>query len=145
MARRFAKIKPNVWRTEKMRHLKEAEKLVAIYLMANEYFQMVGIYRLPIALIEADLELDYQRVRSVLNRLIEVDFCRYDDDKEVVWVVDMAATQVADKPNKKQLTGVTNEITRLYEEEYPFIQEWLALYHKRYALNADIHELCYTD
>ncbi len=145
MARRFAKIKPSVWRTSKMRQLEGAEKLVAIYLMANEYFQMVGIYRLPIALIQADLQLDEERIWKALDKLIAVDFCRYDCEQEVVWVVDMAATQVADNPNEKQLKGVKNEITRLFEEEYPFLKEWLDFYHEQYNLDADMYSLCYTD
>jgi len=40
MARKFAKIKPGFWNSEKVRRLTSGGKLLAMYLMTNPHFQM---------------------------------------------------------------------------------------------------------
>ena len=142
----FANIRPSLWRSSKVRQLEGIEKLIAIYMMTNEHFNMIGLYRLPISLIDSDIALGLAQITAAIERLTDVGFCKYDHDHEVVWVVDMAKTQAiggAPKPNQKQCKGVANIITRLYEEEYPFIEDWLQLHHKRFKLDPDIDNLAY--
>ena len=126
MARKFAKIKPAFWRIKKLKNVSVEARLLAIYLMTNEYFQMVGIYRLHPYFMANDTGLTEEQSLIALNELIDCTFCKYDFDEQVVWVVDMAVSQVADNPNQKQITGVCNELNRLcFEEGLPFAEEFL--------------------
>ena len=141
MKRKFAKIKPSIWRAEKIVSASTNAKLLAFYFMTNEYFEMVGIYRLPRYFMSKDTGLSEEEARVALSELIEIDFCHYHDDSEVVWVVDMAVSQVADDPNEKQLIGVVNELRRLhYEYEYPFVEGFLSKHAHRFKLPTSIDE-----
>ena len=95
---------------------------------------MVGVYHIPQVTMHSHTGLSLERIHRCLEFLSSIDFLRYNVDQQVVWVVDMAATQVADNPNLKQLKGVRNELARLWEEESPFVEEWLER-HKRYGLS----------
>ena len=134
MARKFAKINPNIWNSPKLRPLNSNAKLLGIYFMTNEYFQMIGIYRLPKYFMTKDLGLSDKQLTESLDELIAAGFCRYDYEAEVIWVVGMALSQVADKPNEKQLKGVHNELTRLLENELPFVAEFFELYGKQFNI-----------
>jgi len=106
---------------------------------------MVGIYRLGKHYMAKDTGLPPAQLEAMLSELIQIDFCRYDDETEVVWVVDMALSQVADKPNSKQLKGVQNELSRIYLDfEYPFVEEFLGLYGKKFNLPS-LDELNYDN
>ena len=82
--------------------------------------------------IHTGLPLDV--IERCIKALEAVEFLRYDENQQIVWVIDMAATQVADNPNLKQIKGLRNELARLWEEESPFVAEWLER-HKRYGLS----------
>lgn len=142
MARKFAKIKPNIWRSSKFRQMSAEAKLLGIYLMTNDYFQMVGIYRLPRYFMSKDTSLDQVSSEKALNELIALDFCQYDDDSEFIWVVDMALSQVADNPNAKQLKGAKDELARLHEDECPFVETFVEKYSVVFSLPS-AEELCY--
>lgn len=142
MARKFAKIKPNFWSSKKIRDASKNAKLLAMYLMTNEYFQMVGLYRLRSYFMAEDTGLSADEAKKALSELIDLQFCCYDESSEVIWVIDMAVSQVADKPNSKQLKGVENELVRLAEDEFPFVQDFLNKHASRFGLPASIDELC---
>jgi hypothetical protein len=142
MARKFAKIKPAIWRNKKVSSASCNARLLAMYLMTNEFFGMVGIYRLRRCFMSKDTGLTEADAETALNELIKKDFCQYDDDTEMVWVVDMALSQIADKPNEKQLKGARNELCRLYvEEECPFISSFLEKYSDTFKFPTDPDEL----
>ena len=44
MSRKFAKIRPNLWKSEKMRNLSPTGKLLAMYLLTSPAYSMIGIY-----------------------------------------------------------------------------------------------------
>ncbi len=131
---KFARIKPGIWETRKMRAASVHAKLIAIYLMTNGYYRMLGIYRIPKHFIEKDTGLSENQVIESLSELAKLEFCFYDDQTEVVWVCDMAMSQVAERPNAQQKKGVINELTRMYvDHEYPYVQEFIDKYRKDYS------------
>ena len=144
--RKFAKIYPYIWKSEKLRKASKEGKLLALYLLSNPYYCMVGIYELPMEFVKKDTGLSAQEAKKAMDELRELDFLRYDEVTEVVWVVDMAMSQVADRRlNEKQQTGVMNELSRLHLEcDFPFVDEFISRYKSEYKFlpdNAD--ELCY--
>lgn len=135
MSRKFAKIKPAIWNRPKFKSLSCDGKLLGMYLMTNPQFEMVGIYRLGKHYMAKDTGLTSKQLEETLSELIEKNFCQYDVETEVVWVVDMATSQVADNPNAKQLRGVQNELVRIHVEyEYPYVREFLELHGEKFRL-----------
>ena len=62
------------------------ERLLAIYLMTNPSFQMVGIYYIPKVLMSAHTGLNEDMIEERLASLEDLEFLQYDHDRQVVWV-----------------------------------------------------------
>ena len=139
MSRRFCKIRPSFWHSPKVLDMDAQERLLAIYLMTNPSFQMVGIYHIPKVLMSAHTGLNEESIEECLASLEDLEFLQYDHDRQVVWVVDMALSQIADNPNTNQLKGAKNELARLWEEEMPFVEDWLER-HKRFGFSIAVLE-----
>ncbi len=139
MSRRFCKIRPSFWHSPKVLDMNAQERLLAISLMTNPSFQMVGIYHIPKVLMSAHTGLTEERIGESLALLEDLEFLQYDHDRQVVWVVDMALSQIADNPNTNQLKGAKNELARLWEEEMPFVKDWLER-HKRFGFSIAVLE-----
>ena len=138
---KFAKIRPSFWRQKKLRRISCFSRLLAIYLMTNEHFRMVGIYRLPKYLMSSKTGLSSTEIESALVELTSREFCDYASDDEVIWIIDMAVSQVADNPNPKQLKGVLNELRSLADDEYPFIEDFLTLHGPKFGLPGSVETL----
>jgi hypothetical protein len=135
VARKFAKIKPGIWNSAKFKSLSSDGKLLGMYLMTNSHFQMVGIYQICKHYMSKDTGLTRDQIETTLSELIEKKFCDFNEESEVVWVIDMALSQVADNPNIKQRAGVQNELVRIHiDYEYPFVKEFLELYGEKFML-----------
>jgi hypothetical protein len=91
------------------------------------------MYPLPIIYIGHETGLGLEGASKGLQCCIEAGFCKYDEDSEVVWVIEMAHYQIADSlsANDKQCKGVQ----KAYDEviENPFLSE----FYEKYA--ADFH------
>ena len=145
--RKFAKVYPNVWKSKKMRSVGASAKLLAMYFLTSPSYCMVGIYEQPKELIRKHTGLSHERLDQAFSELIRVDFIRYDDTTEVVWVVDMAVSQVSDgRLSDSQEKGVLNELARLSIEcQFPFVDEFIQHYRERYPfLPGDAEELCFV-
>jgi len=131
---RFAKVKPSFWRKKDLRVIGSLSKLLAIYLLTNENIRMTGLYRLSKHTIMHELDLDAAQLKFALQELIARDFCLYDEEEEVIWVVDMALSQVAENPNEKQLKGIENELRDLADSDFPFVNEFRQKYASEFNL-----------
>ena len=134
MSRKFAKVYPNTWKSKKMRAVSSNAKLLAMYFLTSPFYCMVGIYQQLPEITCKHTGLSDEDFDQALHELKEVDFVRYDEDTEVVWVVDMAMSQVSDgRLSERQQKGVLNELTRLHCEcQFPFVDEFMAHYRERY-------------
>lgn len=134
--RDYAKISPQFWigKTGKAlrKHGLEAQ-LVGLYLLTNPHSTMLGMYPLPVIYIGHETGLGFEGASKGLQCCIEAGFCKYDEDSEVVWVIEMAHYQIADSlnVNDKQCKGVQ----KAYDEviENPFLSEFYEMY------SADFH------
>lgn len=144
MSRKFAKIRPNLWKSEKMRNLSPNGKLLAMYLLTSPAYSMIGIYEQSKVVAQKHTGLSVGDFDAALAELQAIDFVRFDEETEVVWVVDMALTQIADGGlSEQQRKGVINELTRLKAEcQFPFVDEFINYYREKYPfLPSDSHEL----
>ena len=139
MIRKFAKIRPDLWKSEKMRALTPNGKLLAMYLLTSPFYCMVGIYEQSKAVAQKHTGLSVEAFAAALAELQAINFVRFDEETEVVWVVDMSLTQVADgKLSGPQQKGVINELCRLEIEcQFPFVNEFIDRYKQVYPFLPD--------
>ena len=147
MSRKFAKVYPSIWTSKKMRGVSSNAKLLAMYFLTSPFYCMVGIYQQLPEITCKHTGLSDEDFDQALHELKEVDFVRYDEDTEVVWVVDMAMSQVSDGGlSEKQKKGVLNELNRLHREcQFPFVEEFMAHYRGRYNFLPETPEDLYWD
>jgi len=146
-SRKFAKVYPNVWKSEKMRNVGPSAKLLAMYFLTSPSYCMVRIYEQPKELIRKHTGLSHEGLDQAFEELIRVGLVRYEDATEVVWVVDMAVSQVSDgRLSESQEKGVLNELARLSIEcQFPFVDEFIEYYRERYPfLPRDAEELFFV-
>tara|TARA_R110002124_G_scaffold86222_2_gene223164 strand:- start:3719 stop:4261 length:543 start_codon:yes stop_codon:yes gene_type:complete len=98
--------------------------LVATYLRTCPRGNFSGIYHAPIRSMSKDCCLPVEVVNDAVTALAGIDFCRYDDDAEYVWVRGAAFDELGDNPSPQQISGMYNMITRLVVDEgAPFAME----------------------
>lgn len=121
--RDYSKVGPQFWigKTGKAlrKHGLEAQ-LVGLYLMTSPHANMLGLYYVPKTFIAHETGLGMEGALKGLHGCIDAGFCLYDDDSEMVWVVEMARFQIADQLKDKDLRikGVQNEYDSLTENPY---------------------------
>ena len=121
--RDYGKISPQFWigKTGKSIRKQGIEaQLVALYLMTCPQANMLGLYYTSINQIGYETGLDTEGALKGLRGAIEAGFCQYDEDSEVVWVIEMAHYQIAQSlsPNDNQCKGIQREYNSLVESPF---------------------------
>jgi hypothetical protein len=135
--RDYGKVSPKFWigPTGKAlrKHGLEAQ-LVALYLLTCPHANMLGLYYLPRAFMAHETGLGFEGASKGLQGCVEAGFCCYDDDSEMVWVMEMARFQIADKLQGKDLRikGVQNEYESLPAN--PYLGRFYAMYAKAFCM-----------
>lgn len=136
--RDYAKVSPQFWIGSTGKALRKAgaeAQIVAMYLMTSPHANMLGLYWLPELYIAAETGLSPEGASKGLRRAIEAGFCRYDEESEMVWVVEMAQYQIAERlePTDKRCKGIQKELESLPNN--PFSKEFLHRYAVAFNLN----------
>lgn len=129
--REYAKVGPKFWIGKTGKKLRAAgmeAQLVAMYLMTSPHANMTGLYYVSRDSIAHETGLGMQGASKGLQCCIDVEFCSYDDESEMVWVREMASYQIAEKllPTDKRSAGVQNEYDALPDN--PFLGEFFERY-----------------
>lgn len=108
--RDYAKVSPKIWTGttgKAMRGHQEAQ-ILAMYLMSSPHSDMTGVYICPLLYMAHETGLGMEGASKGLQRLIEIDFCTYDEDSETVFVHEMAKYQIGEelKVNDNQVKSV---------------------------------------
>lgn len=130
--RDYSKVGPQFWigKTGKALRKQGLEaQMVALYLLTSPHANMLGLYYVPQAFIAHETGMGIEGASKGLQGCIEAGFCRYDEDTEMVWVIEMARFQIADHLKDKDLRikGVQSEYDSLPENPY------LAAFYEMYA------------
>lgn len=100
---------------------------LAFFLNSAPNSNMAGIYEATLYDICRHTRMTEKEVRTAMANLEKVGFCRYDWDRQYVWDRTTLQRFAASKTSDKQVKGLQNVLTRLYEsEEAPFIEELLS-------------------
>lgn len=95
----YRKVSPLFWTGSTGRSLREAGpevRLMALYLLTGPHSHMCGIYHLPIAYLANDLRRTFEGASKDLQKCVDMGFCAYDSDVEVVWVINMMRMQIGE-------------------------------------------------
>lgn len=80
---------------------------MALYLATCPHQNLVGIYRLPIAYIEADTGLSPKAIEGAFRELETSGYVRRDAERDIVWVVEHARHELGDQASKPQSIAVS--------------------------------------
>ncbi|MFM0170611.1 hypothetical protein PQR33_14935 [Paraburkholderia sediminicola] len=134
--REYAKVSPQFWiggTGKKLRKAGAEAQVVGLYLLSSPHANMIGLYYAPVTYIAHDTGLTFEGVSKGLRSCIEAGFCQYDEASELVWVMEMAAYQIAPSllSTDKRCAGVQNEYNSLPENPYlaGFFDKYHAAYH----------------
>jgi len=134
--REYSKILPQFWlgsTGKKLRGHPEAQ-IVAFYLLTTPHANMIGLYYLPKMFISHETGLPFEGACKGLQRCIEAGFCRYDDENEMVWVIEMAIHQIGElKATDNRCIGIQNEYDKLPESLYfqDFYAKYSSIFHMK--------------
>lgn len=114
--RNFAAVPPTVWQTD-VKRLRRDPEAVAIYfhLLTSPHSTMIGIYSLDLDYLAIDLGSPLEGASKGLRRVCEAGLASYDEESEIVWVHDMAVTQIAPRlsPKDNRVQAVAKQLAML--------------------------------
>lgn len=117
--RDYSRVSSAFWTGETGRLLRKNKdaQIVALYLITCPHANMIGVFRCPIIYISHETGLSIEGASKGLQCLLDVAFCTYEKDSELVFVHAMAKYQVGDeiKPKDKRQDSVQKQFNSLPE------------------------------
>ena len=134
--RDYSRVGPQFWigaTGKKLRAEGQDAQVVGMYLMTSPHANMLGLYYLPVMFIAHETGMTIEGALKGLRSAIKAGFCLYDEVSEVVWVIEMAAYQIAPalEARDKRCIGVQNEYESLPENAFlkGFFDKYAAAFH----------------
>ncbi|MFJ6328101.1 MULTISPECIES: hypothetical protein [unclassified Rhizobium] len=135
--RKFASIPPRVWQADLKAVRGNLEAITVHYhLTTSGHANMIGLYYVPITYIAHEIGCTVEGASKGLLALVQAQICSYDFERELVWVHDMAADQIAAQlsPKDKRVKGIADQLAML-----PMCQITLGFY-QRYRLPFHLYD-----
>lgn len=103
--------------------------------MTSPHATATGVYHCPVLYMAHETGLTLEGASKALRRLIDEAFCEYDDASETVFVINMAAHQIAERldPKDKRIPWLRKEL-----EKMP-----TSLKHRFLQVHGDVFHLLY--
>jgi len=134
--RDYGTISPKFWtgKTGKAIRGNLEAQLIAVYLMTGPHAESLGIFSCPIVYMSHDTGLPIEGASKGLRSLIEAGFCQYDEETEEVFVVNMAAHQIAETLSAadKRCSWVKKELKKVASSQ--LVSAFNAIYSVAYNL-----------
>lgn len=105
---RYYPVSPLYWSDSKVQAWPTETKMLALYLLTCEHRNLEGLYRLPFAYIEADLDWSREAVVNAMADLIRDGFVDYDQDAQVIFLP--RALKYHTPKSGKQIQGALNAL-----------------------------------
>jgi hypothetical protein len=135
--REYAKLSPTFWTGATGRALRRrgSEAVVmALYMVSSPHSNMLGLFYQPMMYAAHETGLGIEGASKGLDECIACGFCRYDPDTEMVWVLEMAAWQIAEQLTQadKRCKGIQKDYDALPNN--PFLGDWFDRYKAAFHL-----------
>lgn len=142
MSREYASVSPDKWRSKTGRQLRGDPWAMVIqdYLITCPLSEMTGAYYLPKCMIIAETGISPSELDRVMVKLQELDFCRYYEEDEYIFVRNMARYQISQTLNERdnRRAKVRKDLERLPEDvREDFIREYNVNFNLGYAIHED--------
>lgn len=129
--RDYAKVSPTFWTGNTGQALRRRGfegAYVGAYLMTSPHANMLGLFYQPVLYLAEETGLPLEGAWKGLRDCVAEGFCHYDEATKMVWVVEMAAWQIA-----KQLKDSDNRCAGI-QKDYDGLQNnpFLAAFFDRY-------------
>ena len=115
--RKYGAVSPRFWIgvTGKKLRGDPLAQLLALYLVSCPHSTMSGIFHIPTLYMAHETGMACPETVDALQRLMKLGFCEYDYETETVFVIRMAAFQVAEtlKSGDKRIKGLINEVSQV--------------------------------
>ncbi len=119
----YRSIETSLWSDPRIRGLKFQGRYLFLYLITNTHTHVGGIYYLPRMAIALETGLSDKVSQTALDTLSGANLAHYDDDHQVVWVVNMFRYQGR---GEKNAIAVANHLRTLHAS--PLIDDFLDRY-----------------
>lgn len=112
--RDYGTVSPRFWRAGTGKRLRgDAEaQLLALYLMTSPHSNMIGVYFCTVRSMSDETGIPFEGALKALRRLVDEGFCVFDEETDEVFVVQMAAHQIAERlePKDNRCKSVAREL-----------------------------------
>jgi hypothetical protein len=119
----YRTIDASFWTDPKVRRLNATCKLAFLYLITNPHSHVGGIYYLPTVTATTETGLPRREWDRVCHTLSGAGLARFDEETEVVWVVNMLGYQAR---GEKADRAAANQLATLHNSK--LIAEFLSKY-----------------
>jgi hypothetical protein len=110
-------------------------QLMALYLQSNTHRNMLGSYYLPLLYISSDLKLSVKKAQVALNKLCKINYCKYDEKTQHVWVCNLAFEQIGENISiKDNRIKALQAIWKSLPSKLEFLEEIYNKYHATFHL-----------
>lgn len=135
--RDYAKVMPKFWHGETCQEIRlrgSEGPLVALYLMTSPMSNMLGLFSQPLLYMAEETGLGLEGARKGLQDCIDAGFCKYHEAGKIVWVIEMAAYQIAPKlkASDNRCAGIQKDYDALPNN--PFLGEFFDRYQAAFHL-----------
>ena len=114
------------WSDPVVRTLDADAKYLFKYFMGNEHDHYSGIYRIPSYVICGETGLTNERLDKALAQLVEKGRVVLDDERELVWIVNMAKHRTKNLRPDLVLKGIVKHFAGLHNS--PLINDFQKMY-----------------
>lgn len=110
-------------------------QLLGVYLLSNDYMNMLGLYRLSPVVIVDELGLTRAAIARTFKIMAKANYAQYDESSSFVWVREMARFRLNIPPDDQPLDRKDKRVIgaqTLYEKlpPNPFLAAFFDRYHK---------------
>ena len=109
-------------------------QLIALYLQGNAHHNMLGVYYLPLLYISSDLGLPVERIQTALDKLYQINYCKYDLKTKYMWVCNLVSEQIGKPKAKDNRIIAVRDIWKSLPSKLCFLEEIHQKYHKTFRL-----------
>ena len=137
--RDYSIVSAKFWIGDTGKHLRKDREaqVLAFYLITSPHAAMTGLYYCPILYMAQDTGMPPDVVSDSLGVLDHLGFCKYDEDTEVVFVVQMARIQVGEELKRKdnRWKGIMRSLQNL--PKTPLLNSFLDIYADVYSIDRE--------
>lgn len=109
----YTKIESCLWDDEKTAVLDDDCKLLWLYLLSTRHRNIVGLYSLPHVYATHQLKWSMKKYKKAFNKLLEIGFIKYDEETELVFIVNFLSHKFNAMQNGNQVTSAIEKVDEL--------------------------------